>query len=75
MGLLYRCKYLWHVADIPARYLVASGPRSLAQNLDGATLQVEPTQNAAEEGSLTTTTRAKQTIATVHITCFMIFLP
>ena len=48
--------YLWHVANISARYLVASGPRCLAQNLDGATLQVEPTQNAAEESSFTATT-------------------
>ena len=56
MGLLYVNIYLWHVADISAGHLMASGPRSLAQNLDGATLQVEPTQNAAEEGSLTTAT-------------------
>ena len=49
-------EYLWHVANISSRDVMADRSGRLAQDLDGATLQVEATKNASEESSLTTTT-------------------
>ena len=42
---------------------MAYGPRSFAQDLDVATLEVETTQYASEQGGFAAAARAQQTVA------------
>ena len=56
--------YLWHVAHVSARHLVASGSWSLTEHRDVAHGQVELPKDAAKEGGLATPTGAQQPIAT-----------
>ena len=54
---------LWHVAHHAARHLVTPGPWSVPQDHHMTTVHMETANHTAEQGGLTTTTGAQQTVS------------